>query len=132
MYENFFPETDEPEYKIEVKDVGNLALIAGAFDHFGLQSVIDSHIGKKGSHVQVNAGAIVKAMVCQLLNAPYQSLNGTSEYFKRRPVSTLLRDPELTAGVVNPSNLDRRSITLNAFFLFANLDHRSITLNKRP
>ena len=34
--------------------------------------------------------------------------------------------------VVNPSNLDRRSITLNAFFLFANLDHRSITLNKRP
>ena len=47
MYENFFPETDEPEYKIEVKDVGNLALIAGAFDHFGLQSVIDSHIGKK-------------------------------------------------------------------------------------
>ncbi len=34
--------------------------------------------------------------------------------------------------LVNPSNLDRRSITLNAFFLFANLDHRSITLNKRP
>ncbi|MCI6796929.1 MAG: IS1634 family transposase [Succinatimonas sp.] len=107
MYENFFPETDEPEYKIEVKDVGNLALIAGAFDHFGLQSVIDSHIGKKGSHVQVNAGAIVKAMVCQLLNAPYQSLNGTSEYFKRRPVSTLLRDPELTAGALNRAVLAR-------------------------
>ena len=42
MKEDFFPNWEEPAYKIEVKDVGNLALIAGAFNYFGLQSLIDS------------------------------------------------------------------------------------------
>ena len=107
MKEDFFPNWEEPAYKIEVKDVGNLALIAGAFNYFGLQSLIDSQLGKKGSHVQVNTGAIVKAMVCQLLNVPYQSLNGTSEYYERRPISSLLGDPALTAASLNRAVLSR-------------------------
>lgn len=111
---NYFPKgDDEAEYKIEVKDVGNLALIAGAYDFFSLEELIDSYIGKKGSHVQVNHGAIIKALLCQILNVPYQSLNGTREYYARRPVSTLLRIPQLSSKALSRATLTR---TLDAIY----------------
>ena len=109
--ENFFAD-EQDNYDVEVKDVGNLALIAGAFDHFGLEELIDLHIGKIGSHVKANCGAIVKAMVCQLLNVPYQSLNGTSEYFQNKPADVLLGNKGITHEVLNRATIARTLDTI--------------------
>ncbi len=109
--ENFFA-NEQDNYDVEVKDVGNLALIAGAFDHFGLEDLIDLHIGKIGSHVKVNCGAIVKAMVCQILNVPYQSLNGTSEYFQNKPTDVLLGNKGITHETLNRATIARTLDTI--------------------
>lgn len=42
--------------------LGNTALVAGAFDDFGLENVINQCIGKICSHVRVNSGVLVKAL----------------------------------------------------------------------
>lgn len=60
-------------------------LVAGMFDYLGLEELIDTYIGKAGSHVKVNCGAVTKALVMQLLSVPYQTLSGTVEFYKRRP-----------------------------------------------
>lgn len=109
--ENFFA-NERDQYDVEVKDVGNLALVAGAFDHFGLEELIDLHIGKIGSHVKVNCGAIVKAMVCQLLNVPYQSLNGTSEYYQNKPADVLLGNKGITHEALNRATIARTLDTI--------------------
>ena len=41
-------------------------LVAGMFDYLGLEELIDTYIGKAGSHVKVNCGAVTKALVMQL------------------------------------------------------------------
>ena len=71
-------------------EIDTLGLVAGAFDEFGLEGLINSAIGKVGSHVVVDSGALVKTLVMQMLNVPYQSLSGTEEYFKNRPIGALL------------------------------------------
>lgn len=75
-----------------VLEVGSLGLVAGAFDSFGLEDLINQKIGKEGSHVKVNSGAISKALVMQMLNVPYQTLSGTEEYYKNIALKTLVKD----------------------------------------
>ena len=43
-----------------VKSLGNLGLVAAAFDEFGLEDLINKAIGKEGSHVKADTGVIVK------------------------------------------------------------------------
>ena len=78
-------------------EIDTLGLVAGAFDEFGLEGLINSAIGKVGSHVVVDSGALVKTLVMQMLNVPYQSLSGTEEYFKNRPIGALLNQ-NITMG----------------------------------
>lgn len=74
------------------KDIGNLGLVAGAFDDFELENLINSKIGKEGSHVKADCGAITKALVMQMLNVPYQTLSGTEEYYSNLPLATLVQE----------------------------------------
>ena len=87
-----------------VLEVGSLGLVAGAFDTFGLEDLINQKIGKEGSHVKVNSGAISKALVMQMLNVPYQTLSGTEEYYKNIALKTLVKDKithkDLSRGVL--------------------------------
>jgi transposase len=84
-----------------VKSLGNLGLVAAAFDEFGLEDLINKAIGKEGSHVKADTGVIVKALVMQMLNVPWQTLSGTEEYFRERPLSAL------TQQKLEPKDLNR-------------------------
>jgi len=46
-----------------------LDLFAGAFDEFDLKSLINSAIGKEGSHVVVDSGVLVKPLVIQMVRS---------------------------------------------------------------
>ena len=87
-----------------VLEVGSLGLVDGAFDTFVLEDLINQKIGKEGSHVEVNSGAISKALVTQMLNVPYQTLSGTEEYYKNIALKTLFKDKithkDLSRGVL--------------------------------
>ena len=74
-------------------DIGFHGLIAAAFDHFGLDEIIDRRTGKVAHNVILNSGAGVRAMVMQLPGAPSQSLLNASAYFSKMPVGVLLRQP---------------------------------------
>ena len=69
--------------------IGNIGLTAAGFDYFGLAPVIESCIGKIGSHVKVTQSELVKLLCCQVLNVPYQSLYGTSEFYRGKIVSKM-------------------------------------------
>ena len=73
-----------------VTQIGFSGIVAGTFDYLGLEEIIDECAGKRGSHVAVNTGAITKALVMQMLHAPYQTLYGTSEFFANIPINVLL------------------------------------------
>lgn len=87
-------------------NLGFHGIVAGTFDFLGLEEIIDRRIGKSGSHVQINHGAAIKAMVLQLLTSSYQSLYKTNEYFKNVPLSSLLGLP-VTADAMERSMLSR-------------------------
>lgn len=74
---------------------GNMPFVAGMLDKLGLQELIDELIGKTGSHVEVSNGEIASALIMQMLNVPYQTLCGTSEYFENIPIGSLLGHPGL-------------------------------------
>lgn len=76
---------------VSVANVDDLGLIAGLFDKFGLEDLINKQIGKEGAHVNVGCGCIVKCLILQTLNAPYQTLSGTQEYFEERPLAVLTK-----------------------------------------
>ena len=76
--------------EIKNYEIDNLGLVAAAFDEFELEPLINSAIGKVGSHVVVDSGALIKLLVMQQLNVPYQSLSGTEEYYENRPVGAFL------------------------------------------
>ena len=80
-------------------------LVAGMFDYLGLEELIDTYIGKAGSHVKVNCGAVTKALVMQLLSVPYQTLSGTVEFYKRRPLCALLNQD------IMPEDLNRHVLS---------------------
>lgn len=75
--------------------LGNMPFVAGMLDKLGLQELIDELIGKTGSHVEVSNGEIASALIMQMLNVPYQTLCGTSEYFENIPIGSLLGHPGL-------------------------------------
>lgn len=76
--------------EIKNYEIDNLGLVAAAFDEFELEPLINSAIGKVGSHVVVDSGALIKLLVMQQLNVPYQSLSGTEEYDENRLVGAFL------------------------------------------
>ena len=86
--------------------LGNTALIAGAFDDFGLENIINQRIGKIGSHVRANSGVLAKALIVQMINVPYQSLSGTQEYFSKYPICGLLNN-QVTAADLNRAEIGR-------------------------
>lgn len=73
-----------------VTQIGFSGIVAGTFDYLGLEEIIDEWAGNNDSHAAVNTGAITKALVMQMLHAPYQTLYGTSEFFANIPVNVLL------------------------------------------
>ena len=72
--------------KLSSQELGNLGMVAGAFDEFGLEDLINKRIGKEGSHVVADSGVLVKLLVMQMLNVPYQSLSGTQEFYSALPL----------------------------------------------
>ena len=90
---------------ISSQDLDTTGLVAGMFDYLGLEELIDTYIGKAGSHVKVNCGAVTKALVMQLLSVPYQTLSGTVEFYKRRPLCALLNQD------IMPEDLNRHVLS---------------------
>ena len=86
---------------------GNIGLTAAGFDYFGLAPVIESCIGKIGSHVKVTQSELVKLLCCQVLNVPYQSLYGTSEFYRGKPVRALTGNEELNVEDLNRDVLSK-------------------------
>ena len=95
----------EPETG-SVSNIGFSGVVGGTFDFLGLEELIDLYLGKVGSHVKVNHGALTKALVMQLLHGPYQTLYGTSEFFARKPINVLL-NREISAQDLNRDVLGR-------------------------
>ena len=62
----------------EVSRIGFAGIIAGTFDFLGLEGLIDSLVGKIGSHVMVNTGAITKSLVMQMLQASKTASGATN------------------------------------------------------
>ena len=71
-------------------ELGTLALVAGSLDVLGLEGLINKNVGKKGSHVRVNTGAEVKALVMQMLHVEWQSLMNTASFMTDVPCGALL------------------------------------------
>lgn len=88
-------------------ELGNIGLTAAGFDYFGLAPVIEFCIGKIGSHVKVTQSELVKLLCCQVLNVPYQSLYGTSEFCRGKPVRDLTGNEELKVEDINREVLSR-------------------------
>lgn len=86
---------------------GNIGLTAVGFDYFGLALVIESCIGKIGSHVKVTQSELVNLLCCQVLNVPYQSLYGTSEFYRGKHVKALTGNEELNVEDVNSDVLSK-------------------------
>ena len=75
--------------------LGNTALVAGAFDDFGLENVINQCIGKICSHVRVNSGVLVKALVVQMINVLYQNLFVIFvAHFDELPIDNLVKQDD--------------------------------------
>lgn len=88
-------------------ELGNIGLTAAGFDYFGLAPVIEFCIGKIGSHVKVTQSELVKLLCCQVLNVPYQSLYGTSEFYRGKPIRALTGNEELNVEDINRDVLSR-------------------------
>ena len=88
-------------------ELGNIGLTAAGFDYFELAPVIEFCIGKIGSHVKVTQSELVKLLCCQVLNVPYQSLYGTSEFYRGKPVRALTGNEELNVEDINRDVLSR-------------------------
>lgn len=89
-----------------VNDLSLHGVFAGTFDFLGLEPLIDMVIGKRSHLMKINHGAAIKAMVMQVLSAPYQSLYRTDEYFSRIPLAVLL-NKGVEASVLNRHTLSR-------------------------
>lgn len=88
-------------------ELGNIGITVAGFDSFGLAPVIEFCIGKIGSHVKVTQSELVKLLCCQVLNVPYQSLYGTSEFYRGKPVRALTGNEELNVEDINRDVLSR-------------------------
>lgn len=76
--------------EIKNYEIDNLGLVAVVFDDFELEALIYSAIDKGGWHAVVDSGTLIKLLVMQQLNVPYQSLSGIEEYYENRPVGAFL------------------------------------------
>lgn len=96
-------------------ELGNLGLTAAGFDYFNLDEPIELCIGKIGSHVKFKSSEIVKLLCCQVLNVPYQSLYGTQEFYRNRPLQALINRKDVTFEQLDRNVLSR---TLDAIAEF--------------
>jgi len=104
----------EAGHRTQSLGLGNMAFTAGAFDYFGLEQLIDLNLGKIGSRVRINRGAEIKALVMQMLNVPYQSLQNTSGFMNTVPCAVLL-GKGITPDTLNRGNLSRMLDDVNGF-----------------
>lgn len=88
-------------------ELGNLGLTAAGFDYFNLEEPIEFCIGKIGSHVNFSSSEIVKLLCCQVLNVPYQSLYGTQEFFRNRPLQALINRTDVSYEQLDRNVLSR-------------------------
>jgi len=95
------------EEDIVTSELGNLGLTAAGFDYFNLKEPIEFCIGKLGSHVKFTSSEIIKLLCCQVLNVPYQSLYGTQEYYRQRPMQALLNRSDVTVEQLDRNVLSR-------------------------
>ena len=96
-------------------ELGDLGLTAAGFDYFNFDKPIEFCIGKIGSHVKFKSSEIVKLLCCQVLNVPYQSLYGTQEFYRNRPLQALINRKDITFEQLDRNVLSR---TLDAIAEF--------------
>ena len=85
--------------------LGTMPFVAGMIDKLGLQELIDELIGNEGSHVAVSNGEIASALIMQMLNVPYQTLAGTSEYFENIPIGCFTKASWITGKRFRQSSI---------------------------
>jgi transposase len=94
--------------------LSNLALVAGTFDYLGFESLINDLVGKTGSHVSADTGALVKLLCMQMLNAPRQALWNTDLFMEEIPCEALL-GTGITPDDVNRTVLARMLDDVHSF-----------------
>ena len=95
------------EEDIVTSELGNLGLTAAGFDYFNLKEPIEFCIRMLGSHDMFTSSEIIKLLCCQVLNVPYQSLYGSQEYYRQRPMQALLNRSDVTVEQLDRNVLSR-------------------------
>ena len=94
-------------FKAKTIRLENLNLIAGAVDFFGIENLIDNAIQKESNNPGVPYGTLVKALIMQCLQVPYQSLYNTQEFYSDKPFDVLFNGNVLNAEDFNRVNMAR-------------------------
>ncbi len=107
MSKSFFDEKVATTDEIFSGKIGTLGFVAGAFDYFGLQEVIERNLSKEGPNVKIDFYPMIKAMSMQLLNMPWQTLYGTEAFYEHLPYEGLLGVEGMDSHDLNRVNLAR-------------------------
>ena len=107
MSKSFFDEKVATTDEIFSGKIGTLGFVAGAFDYFGLQEVIERNLSKEGPNVKIDFYPMIKAMTMQLLNMPWQTLYGTEAFYEHLPYEGLLGVEGMDSHDLNRVNLAR-------------------------
>src|SRR5574344_1603666 len=94
-------------FKAKTIRLENLNLIAGAVYFFGIENLIDNAIQKESNNPGVPYGTLVKALIMQCLQVPYQSLYNTQEFYSDKPFDVLFNGNVLNAEDFNRVNMAR-------------------------
>ena len=93
--------------KVRTLRLGAAGMTAAAFDVFGICDFLRPRIGKEGPNSRVDNPELLRAMCIQLLTVPHQSMAGTEEFFKNRPVGPLIGCEGAECSDLNRVNMSR-------------------------
>ena len=93
--------------KVRTLRLGAAGMTAAAFDVFGICDFLRPIIGKEGPNSRVDNPELLRAMCIQLLTVPHQSMAGTEEFFKNRPVGPLIGCEGAECSDLNRVNMSR-------------------------
>ena len=62
------------------------------------------------TRVKFKSSEIVKLLCCQVLNVPYQSLYGTQEFYRNRPLQALINRKDVTFEQLDMCNIVSNNI----------------------
>ena len=94
--------------RFKALQLGNQGLTAAFFDEFGLCDFLRPYLGKRSGNFTLDTPELIRALCIQVLTVPHQSMSGTREFYRDRPLSALLNcDPKASCEDLNRVNMSR-------------------------